>query len=96
MPKSSSKRGLVLVTGGSGYVAGYCIAELLNNGWCVRSTVRSSRSDQFVIVLRVRRGDRRRDMQNVLRTTGRLAPARVRVEIGFDELRFPMRLSRCC
>ena len=42
MPKSSSKRGLVLVTGGSGYVAGYCIAELLNNGWRVRSTVRSS------------------------------------------------------
>ena len=33
MPKSSSNRGLVLVTGGSGYVAGYCIAELLNNGW---------------------------------------------------------------
>jgi uncharacterized protein YbjT (DUF2867 family) len=29
------------VTGGSGYVAGYCIAELLNNGWSVRTTVRS-------------------------------------------------------
>ena len=42
MPKSSSKRGLVLVTGGSGYVAGYCIAQLLNNGWRVRTTVRSS------------------------------------------------------
>jgi dihydroflavonol-4-reductase len=41
MPKSSSKRGLVLVTGGSGYVAGYCIAELLNDGWCVRTTLRS-------------------------------------------------------
>jgi dihydroflavonol-4-reductase len=41
MSKSSSKRGLVLVTGGSGYVAGYCIAELLNDGWCVRTTVRS-------------------------------------------------------
>jgi dihydroflavonol-4-reductase len=41
MPKSSSKRGLVLVTGGSGYIAGYCIAQLLNNGWCVRTTVRS-------------------------------------------------------
>jgi nucleoside-diphosphate-sugar epimerase len=35
MPKYSSKRGPVLVTGGSGYVAGYCIAELLNNGWRV-------------------------------------------------------------
>jgi dihydroflavonol-4-reductase len=42
MPTSSSKRGLVLVTGGSGYIAGYCIAELLNDGWCVRSTLRSS------------------------------------------------------
>ena len=41
MPKSSSKCGLVLVTGGSGYVAGYCIAQLLNDGWCVRTTVRS-------------------------------------------------------
>ena len=40
-PRSSNKRGLVLVTGGSGYVAGYCIAELLNNGWSVRTTVRS-------------------------------------------------------
>jgi dihydroflavonol-4-reductase len=40
-PRSSSKRGLVLVTGGSGYIAGYCIAELLKNGWSVRTTVRS-------------------------------------------------------
>ena len=40
-PRSSSERGLVLVTGGSGYVAGYCIAELLNNGWSVRTTIRS-------------------------------------------------------
>ena len=41
MPKSTSKRGLVLVTGGSGYIAGYCIAQLLNDGWDVRTTVRS-------------------------------------------------------
>ena len=41
MPKSKSKCGLVLVTGGSGYVAGYCIAQLLNDGWSVRTTVRS-------------------------------------------------------
>jgi dihydroflavonol-4-reductase len=40
-PRPSSKRGLVLVTGGSGYVAGYCIAQLLNDGWSVRTTVRS-------------------------------------------------------
>jgi uncharacterized protein YbjT (DUF2867 family) len=40
-PRSLSKRGLVLVTGGSGYVGGYCIAQLLNDGWSVRTTVRS-------------------------------------------------------
>jgi nucleoside-diphosphate-sugar epimerase len=41
MPKSASRRGLVLVTGGSGYVAGYCVAHLLNDGWSVRATARS-------------------------------------------------------
>ena len=34
-------RRLVLVTGGSGYIAGYCIAQLLKDGWSVRTTVRS-------------------------------------------------------
>lgn len=37
----SNDRGRVLVTGGSGYVAGYCIAQLLREGWSVRATVRS-------------------------------------------------------
>lgn len=32
---------LVLVTGGTGYVAGWCIAELLHRGYQVRTTVRS-------------------------------------------------------
>jgi dihydroflavonol-4-reductase len=41
VPKSKSKCGLVLVTGGSGYIAGYCVAQLLNDGWSVRTTVRS-------------------------------------------------------
>ena len=41
MPKSKSKCGLVLVTGGSGYIAGYCVAQLLNDGWSVRTTLRS-------------------------------------------------------
>src|ERR671937_24990 len=31
----------VLVTGGSGYLAGWCIAELLRRGYRVRTTVRS-------------------------------------------------------
>ena len=35
------ERGLVLVTGGSGYIAGYCIAQLLREGWAVRTTVRN-------------------------------------------------------
>jgi nucleoside-diphosphate-sugar epimerase len=34
-------RGLALVTGGSGYIAGFCIAHLLQHGWRVRATVRS-------------------------------------------------------
>lgn len=33
-------QGTVLVTGGSGYVASFCIVELLNAGWGVRTTVR--------------------------------------------------------
>lgn len=32
---------LVLVTGGSGYIAGYCIAEPLSQGWRVRTTIRN-------------------------------------------------------
>jgi dihydroflavonol-4-reductase len=31
----------VLVTGGSGYIAGFCIAELIRRGFAVRTTVRS-------------------------------------------------------
>jgi dihydroflavonol-4-reductase len=31
----------VLVTGGSGFIAGWCIAELLNRGYLVRTTVRN-------------------------------------------------------
>jgi len=32
----------VLVTGGTGYVAGWCIAELLRRGYDVRTTMRSA------------------------------------------------------
>ena len=31
----------VLVTGGTGYVAGWCIVELLQRGYAVRTTVRN-------------------------------------------------------
>ena len=40
-PKVTTPRRLVVVTGGSGYIAGYCIAQLLNEGWCARTTVRN-------------------------------------------------------
>lgn len=33
--------GVVLVTGGSGYIAGFLIRKLLDEGWTVRTTVRS-------------------------------------------------------
>ena len=36
-----SDRGLVLVTGGSGYIASFCISKLIAEGWQVRTTVRS-------------------------------------------------------
>jgi dihydroflavonol-4-reductase len=39
---------LVLVTGGSGYIAGWCIAELLRRGYDVRATVRSADREQSV------------------------------------------------
>ncbi|MET1000542.1 MAG: hypothetical protein ABWZ15_01920, partial [Acidimicrobiia bacterium] len=34
-------RATVLVTGGTGYVAGWCIVTLLERGYAVRTTVRS-------------------------------------------------------
>lgn len=38
----------VLVTGGTGYIAGWCIVELLRRGYAVRSTVRSAASEPSV------------------------------------------------
>ena len=39
---------LVLVTGGTGYVAGWCIAELLRRGYPVRTTMRDLGQQQAV------------------------------------------------
>jgi dihydroflavonol-4-reductase len=39
---------LVLVTGGSGYIAGWCVAELLRCGYQVRTTVRGPDREQAV------------------------------------------------
>ena len=44
---------VVLVTGGTGFVAGWCIVELLERGYAVRATVRDLASEAAV-----RAGDR--------------------------------------
>jgi dihydroflavonol-4-reductase len=51
----------VLVTGGSGYVAGWCIVELLKRGYTVRATLRNLSKEQAVrkmIAAAVDSGDR--------------------------------------
>jgi dihydroflavonol-4-reductase len=51
----------VLVTGGTGYVAGWCVAELLKRGYDVRTTVRSQAKEATVrraIATETDRGDR--------------------------------------
>jgi len=51
----------VLVTGGTGYVAGWCVVELLNRGYDVRTTVRSeSKKDAVLraVATEVESGDR--------------------------------------
>ncbi|SEI50799.1 dihydroflavonol-4-reductase [Dyadobacter sp. SG02] len=41
-------RETVLVTGGSGFIASYCMITLLNNGYKVRATLRSLRKSELV------------------------------------------------
>jgi nucleoside-diphosphate-sugar epimerase len=43
-----STSGTVLVTGGSGYLGGWCIADLLTRGYAVRTTVRDTRRESDV------------------------------------------------
>ena len=38
----------VLVTGGTGFIAGWCIVELLKRGYAVRATIRHSGREQVV------------------------------------------------
>ena len=40
--------GMVLVTGGSGYIGGWCIAGLLEKGYRVRATIRSLEREEAV------------------------------------------------
>ena len=46
---NSNKEKTVLVTGGSGFVALHCIQQLLNNGYKVRTTLRSLKKKQEVL-----------------------------------------------
>jgi dihydroflavonol-4-reductase len=41
-------KGTVLVTGASGYIGGFCITQLLDEGWTVRGTVRNLGREQQV------------------------------------------------
>lgn len=43
-----TNQGLVVVTGGSGYIAAFCIRQLLEAGWSVRATVRSLKREAEV------------------------------------------------
>jgi dihydroflavonol-4-reductase len=43
-----SERGVVVVTGGSGFIAGWCIKQLVEEGWRVRTTVRAKRREAEV------------------------------------------------
>ncbi|MGV9422807.1 NAD-dependent epimerase/dehydratase family protein [Streptomyces sp. NPDC003656] len=40
---------LVLVTGGTGYIAGWCVTELLRRGYSVRTTIRTPGREQAVV-----------------------------------------------
>jgi nucleoside-diphosphate-sugar epimerase len=48
-PKVTTPRGLIVVTGGSGYIAGYCIAQLLNERWRARTTVTNLANTQLSV-----------------------------------------------
>jgi len=41
MGEPMTDQGEILVTGGSGYIGGWCIARLLNDGWRGRTTIRN-------------------------------------------------------
>ncbi len=56
-----SENGTVLVTGGSGFLGGWCIVELLKRGYSVRTTVRNLSSEAAVrqtVARQVDAGDR--------------------------------------
>ena len=42
--------GAILVTGGSGYIAGFLIRQLIDNGWTVHTTVRSLKREPEPVI----------------------------------------------
>lgn len=51
--ENSNKGKLVLVTGGTGFVGSHCIAKLLQDGYSVRTTIRTlNRKDEVIEMLR--------------------------------------------
>ena len=51
MLTSNSKQQTVLVTGGSGFIGIHCILQLLNEGYTVRTTVRSEKRKDDVLTM---------------------------------------------
>lgn len=47
-PNATGAKGTVLVTGGSGYIAAFCIADLIRQGWHVRTTIRNLKREAEV------------------------------------------------
>ena len=48
----------VLVTGGTGFLAGHCIAQLVRDGYRVRFTSQSQQGSRFVDVIAIDRSGR--------------------------------------
>ena len=42
---------IVLVTGGTGYVAGWCIVDLLKRDYAVRATVRDVKHEVWLVLV---------------------------------------------
>ena len=83
----------VLVTGGSGFLGGWCIIDLLNRGYRVRTTVRNIAREQEVrtaLSAEVEAGDRLASSRPTCRTTVAGAKrSRVATMCCTSPLRFP-------
>jgi nucleoside-diphosphate-sugar epimerase len=69
---------LVLVTGGSGFIAGHCIVQLLEQGYRVRTTVRSLAREQSARAVLADAGMVKGDNLTFV-------PADLTTDVGWDE-----------